>query len=121
MLTRKIDGDTMRFYDGETLILTVDELDHAGDILMVLDGQLRSDTAHFIQNELDAFTSVGVKVCLDFGKVTFVAPSFLSALLSAQKLVDHFHKGAILLRNIPDQIYQEMDETGITELLMIEE
>ena len=111
----------MFFYDDNTLILTVDELDHNGGILMALKGQLRSDTAHFIENELDAFTTVGVKVWLDFKEVTFVAASFLAALLNAQQLVDFFRKGEIILKNIPDPIYQAMDETGMTELLMIEE
>lgn len=111
----------MFFYDGDALILTVDELDFNGGIQMVLKGQLRSDTAHFIQNELDAFTTVGMKVWLDFKEVTFAAPSFLSALLNAQQLVDFFRKGEIVLKNIPDAIYAEMDETGMTELLMIED
>lgn len=120
MIRRIIDEDTMFFYDGDALILTVHELDYNDGIRMVLNGQLRSDTAHFIQNELDAFTTVGMKVWLDFKEVTFAAPSFLSALLNAQQLVDFFRKGEIILNNIPDPIYQEMDETGMTELLMIE-
>lgn len=121
MITRKIDGDCMTFYDGDALILTVEELDCSDGVLMTLKGQLRSDIAHFIQNELDAFTSIGVRVWLDFKEVTFVAPSFLAALLNAQQLVDFFRKGEITIKNIPNAIYQEMDETGITELLMIEE
>lgn len=121
MLTRKIEGDSMLFWDEDSLILTADEQDLNGGILMVLKGQLRSDTVHYIQNELDAFTTVGVKVCVDFKEVSYAAPSFLGALLSSQHLVDFFHKGEIVLKNIPDKIYQEMDETGITELLMIED
>lgn len=121
MIQREVNGDSMFFYDGDVLILTVDELDYNGGIQMVLKGQLRSDTAHFIQNELDAFTTVGMQVWLDFKEVSFAAPSFLNALLNAQQLVDFFRKGKIILKNIPDPIYQEMDETGMTELLMIEE
>jgi len=123
MIRREIDGDSMLFYDGDSLILTVDELDYHDGILMVLKGQLRSDTAHFIQNELDAFTTTanGVKVWLDFKDVTFAAPSFIGSLLNAQQLVDFFRKGQIVLKNIPDSIYQEMDDTGITELLLIED
>lgn len=121
MLKRIIEGDSMVFQDGDSQILTVDELDVNEGIQMVLKGQLRSDTVHFIQNELDAFTTIGVKVWIDFKEVTYVAPSFLGALLNSQQLVDFFRKGEIVLRNIPDSIYQEMDKTGITELLMIEE
>lgn len=123
MIRREINGDSMLFYDGDTLTLTVEELDYNGGILMALKGQLRSDTAHFIQNELDAFTTTanGVKVWLDFKEVTFAAPSFIGSLLNSQQLIDFLRKGEIVLRNIPDSIYQEMDETGITELLMIED
>ena len=121
MITRQIDGDTMIFHNNDTLILTVDELDFNGGIQMFFKGQLTSDTVHFIQNELDAFTSLGIKVYLNFKDVTFVAPSFLHALLKTQDLVDFFKKGEIILTNIPDSVYQEMDETGITELLMIED
>lgn len=121
MIRREINGDSMFFYDGDRLILTVDELDYNGGILMALKGQLSSDTVHYIHNELDAFTTVGMKVWLDFTEVSFAAPSFLIAMLNAQQLVDFFRKGEIVLKNIPDDIYQEMDKSGMTELLIIED
>lgn len=121
MITRKIEGDTMIFYKNDAVILTVDEPDFNGGIKMVFKGQLVSDIVHYIHNELDAFTTVGMKVWLDFKEVTYVAPSFLPALLHAQNTVDFFRKGQIVLMNIPDSIYQEMDEEGYTELLKIED
>jgi len=121
VLTRKMDGDNMLFYDKGELILTVEETETENGILIALKGQLKSDTAHHIQDELDAFTVAGVKVTLDFKEVTFAAPSVLNALLNSQQRIDFFRRGEILLRNIPDAVYREMDETGITELLMIED
>ena len=121
MLTRKMQGDSMLFYEGDTLVLTVEETDLDDGVLMKLIGALKSEATHHIQDELDAFTTVGVKVIIDFKDVTFVSASVLYALLNAQQLVDYFRKGEIILRNISDSIYQEMDSTGITELLMIEE
>lgn len=121
MLTRKVDKDSMLFYEGDTLILTVDETEVDGAIEMTLTGELRSESADHIQDELDAFTTVGMKVTVDFGGVTFVAPSFLNALLNSQQLIDFFRHGEIILKNIPEAVYREMDDTGITELLMIEE
>lgn len=111
----------MLFYEGSTLVLTVEEKETNGKILMALKGELKSEAAHHIQDELDAFTTVGVKVILDFREVSFIAPSVLSALLNSQQLIDYFRQGEILLTNIPDTVYQEMDDTGITELLMIED
>ncbi len=121
MLTRKIQDDTMLFYDGEKLVLSAEELETDGGILIKLKGELRSEAAHHIQDELDAFTTVGVRVNLDFGEVSFISPSVLNALLNSQQLIDHFRRGEIVLKNIPDAVYREMDETGITELLMIED
>lgn len=111
----------MLFHEGEALILTVEETETEAGVLMAFKGELRSETAYHIQDELDAFTTVGIKVTLDFRDVTFAAPSVLNALLSSQQLIDLLSKGEILLKNIPDAIYSEMDHTGITELLMIEE
>lgn len=121
MLRIKIEADTTSFYDGEELVLTMEETDTENGILMTLKGALRSDTAHHIQDELDAYTVVGVKVTIDFKDVTFAAPSVLKALITSQQRIDFFRQGEITLRNIPDAIYREMDDTGITELLMIEE
>lgn len=121
MLSRIIQGDSMLFYDGDTLILTVDEKESDNGILIQFTGILRSDTAYHIQDELDAFTSIALPVTLDLSGVSFLAPSVLAALLESQQLIDYFRQGRILLRNIPDSVYREMDETGISELLMIEE
>lgn len=121
MLTRKMQGDSMLFYDGDSLILTIVEEEIDNGILMTFKGNLRSDTAHHIQDELDAFTTVGIKVTIDFKDVSFISASTLLAMLNAQQLIDFFRKGEIVLRNIPDSVYKEMDETGITELLMIED
>lgn len=111
----------MLFYDGGQLVLTVEETETDSGILMTLNGELRSETAHHIQDELDAFTTVGVKVVLDFRQVTFAGASFFRGLLQSQKAVDFFRQGAIVLKNVPDAIYREMDETGMTELLQIED
>lgn len=121
MLTRKMQGDTMLFYEEEKLILTVEETEAEGGILMKLKGNLRSDTAHHIQDELDAFVTVGVKVIMDMKEVSFVSPSFLKGILDSQVLIDFFCKGELILRNVPAGTFRELKETGIADLLMIEE
>lgn len=121
MLERKMNGDSMLFYEGGKLVLSVDEQETDNGILMVLKGELRSETAQHIQHELDAFTAMGVSVTMDFKEVTYISSSVLYALLSSQQLIDFFTRGSILLKNVPDAVYQEMEQTGIAELLMIEE
>ena len=111
----------MRFYEKDTLVLTIQETETETGVLMTFTGELRSDTAYHIQDELDAYTTIGTPVTLDLSGVTFLANAVLASLLESQQLIDFFRKGQILLRNIPDDVYREMDETGISELLMIEE
>ena len=95
MLTRKIQGDSMLFYKDNTLVLTIEETDSDGSMIMSFKGDLVGDTAHHIQDELDAFTTVGVKVILDFKEVTYLAASVLNALLNAQQLIDFFRHGKV--------------------------
>lgn len=120
MLTRIINGDSIFFYDKNQLFLTIEETDTDNGILMALKGELRSDIAHHIQDELDAFTTIGIRTTIDFNDVVYITASILNALLNSQQLVDYLRQGEIILTNIPDSIYQEMDDIGITELLLIE-
>ena len=120
MLTRKIQGDSILFYKDDALILTIDETEDNDRVILSLKGDLLSDAAHPLQDELDAFTTVGTKLILDFKDVAYAAPSIFVALLNVQQLIDFFRHGEILLKNIPADLYHEMDEIGITELLMIE-
>lgn len=121
MLTRVIKEDSMFFYDGDTLVLSMKEEEKNKDVCITLQGELRSDTTHHLQDELEAYVSVGSRIVLDFGGVTFVSASVLDALLDVQQLVDFFQKGAFILRNVTDEVYQAMDRRGLTDLLTIEE
>lgn len=121
MLTRKIEADSMLFYDGDTLVLTMTEKETGKDVRIAFEGELRSDTTHHIQDELEAYVSVGSRVTLDFGAVTFISASVLDALLDVQQLADFFQKDGLVLQNLSDGIYQAMDKRGLTDLLMIEE
>ena len=120
MLIRKIQGDMIQFYEDESLVLTIDEQDTNDGILMRFKGALKSEFSDHIQDELDAYTTIGMKVFIDFKEATFISASLLNALLNCQQLVDYFRNNEIILKNIPQSVYLEMDRTGISELLMIE-
>lgn len=121
MLTRKIEADSLLFYEGDKLVLTMTETEVGKDMLITLDGELCSEMTHHFQDELEAFISTGMKVIVDFGAVSFVAPSVLNALLDVQQLADFFRKGGLILRNLSGEVYEKMDRCGLTDLLMIEE
>lgn len=120
MIIRKIQDDTLSFYDGEQPVLIIQETDIPDGVLMSLKGALRSDLTHHIQDELDAFITVGIHVTLDFQEVSYVSASVLLALIDSQQLVDYLRKGKILLKNIPAEVYQEMNRSGASEELLIE-
>ncbi len=120
MLTRKLEGDAIVFYSGANRILTVQELMTENGVLMNLTGELRSDTAQSILDELTAFATVGVKVTVDFSKVTFISSAVMDALHKVQKTLDDMGAGELLLRALPPEIYRKFWDTGMSELLRIE-
>ena len=120
MIMRKIQGDSLLFFDGEQLVLTVDETDTDDGVLISMKGALKRELTHHIQDELDAFITVGVPIRIDLKEATYVSASLLYALISCQQLIDFLRKGKLVLKNIPAAVYQAMDESGISERLLIE-
>ena len=106
MLTRKMDGDTMLFYKDDKMVLSVEETDQDGGILMKLRGELLSECAQPIQDELEALISVGLKVVIDFAGVEYVSAASMNAMLDSQHLADFFRRGELILRGLPDEVYQ---------------
>lgn len=120
MLNRKIEGESIVFDDGNTIVLTVEEKSTDQGVLLLLNGQLRSEVAHEIQDELIALATVGVNVIMDFGKVSYISPTTQHIFLRVQQKMDTMGKGTLLLRKLPIEIYHEFEKTGASELLMIE-
>ena len=120
MLTRKLEGSAIVFYSGQTHILTIAEEELENSILLTLQGELRSDVAHELLDELTALATVGAHIILDFAGVTFITSTILDALLTVQQTMDSMGKGSLLLRKLTPQIYHQFESTGISELLMIE-
>lgn len=119
-MNRKIDGDCIVYYDGASAVLTVEEKSTEQGILIKLLGQLRSDIAYDIQDELIAFTTVGAKITVDFEKVSYIAPTAQHIFLRVQQKMDACGKGTLVMKKLPDEIYMEFEKTGVSELLLIE-
>lgn len=105
--------------DGKTL-LTVEEKEEDGTILIGLSGILRSDMEQIFKDELIALMTVGKDVVLDCRKLQYMASSCQDALLSTQQIADSMERGTLMLRNVPEAIYAELQKTNLHELLMIE-
>lgn len=120
MLTKFIKDGSICFADANGDVLTIREQLEQDQILITLQGELRSETALLLQDELESFLSLGLSVTLDFSGVTFLSHSALYTLLGAQQFSDTLRRGQIILKQLPASIYQEFDRNGLTELLQIE-
>ena len=90
------------------------------EILVALDGALRSDMEHIFRDELVALMTVGKDVVLDCEKLTYIAGACQDALLYVQHMADSIRRGTLTLRHVPEDIYAEFERTNLHELLMIE-
>lgn len=111
----------MLFYDADIPVLTVEECNTDQGILLRCAGELRSDAAHPLQDEIEAYATVSVNVILDLQQVTFLSFSVIYALLSCQNRIDSLQKGELRIQNVPEPIYREFDRANVTEMLLIEE
>ena len=105
--------------DGRTL-LTVEEKEEDGRIMVGLTGVLRGDMEQVFKDELIALMTVGKDVVLDCRGLQYMASSCQDALLSTQQTADSMERGTLTLRNVPEKIYAEFQKTNLHELLMIE-
>lgn len=120
MVYRKIENDAIVFIDGSTNFLTIQEEETEEAILLMIDGELRSDIAHDLLDELIALTTVGANIKVDFEKASYITPTIQHVFLRVQQKMDRLGKGTLTLRKLPQAIYQEFEATGTSELLMIE-
>ena len=120
MICRKIEGDSICFFDSSSNFLTIQEEEKEDSVLLTIAGELRSDVAHDLLDELIALATVGVNIRVDFGKVTYITPTVQHVFLRVQQKMDSMGKGTLTLRNLSQTIYHEFESTGTSELLMIE-
>ena len=121
MLTRKLEGQSIVFYNANTQVLSILEEEREDGVLLTLRGELRSDVAHELLDELTALATVGVQVTLDFAEVTFITATILDVLLTVQQTMDAMGKGSLVLRKLKPDIYHQFEKTGTSELLIIEQ
>lgn len=120
MIYRKIENDSIVFTDGSSTFLTIQEEETEDAIQLEIVGELRSDIAHDLLDELIALATVGANIRINFEKVSYITPTIQHVFLRVQQKMDSLGKGTLTLRKLPQTIYQEFEATGTSELLMIE-
>lgn len=120
-LTRITKENAMIFKLGDKEVLRINEEIIDQMCLVTITGELLSSTTNDFFDEMAALVSVGESIRIDFEKVTYMSSSYMQSLLRIQLMMDKRNKGQELcLFKIPDKIYKDFEETGTSELLMIE-
>lgn len=118
-LIRKIEDDTVQLWDGSTQILAIREAVEGNQVLVVLQGMLRSDTVHDLNDELMALTTLGMDLTVDMAEVKSICAASQHVLLRVQQKMDDLGKGSLQLQKLPAAILEEFEKTGLSELLDI--
>lgn len=117
---KKIEGDTIAVYEGGRKEFWIQETAGEKHVEVYLGGQLKTNYVHEFSDELMALVSIGMNLILDFSAVTYMSSHFMKALLTIQQAMDKKDAAEIKLVKIPDNIYQEFEKTGFSELFDIE-
>lgn len=120
MLKRTIVEDAIVFSEGVQEFFRVEETESDSGIILTMKGMFRSDVVPDIQDELAALATVGAKVIVDLAGVQYLSSAAQHMFLITQQKMDELGKGLLVLRALPEALYQEFEETGAAELLMIE-
>ena len=112
--------DSVCLMDKGKAVLRIQETVQDKAVNIVLEGDLRSDTAHALGDELKTLVLLNHNLLVDFQKVSGLSTSCCRALLSIQQTIDNNEKGSMKLVRIPAAILEKMNATGLTALLLIE-
>ena len=120
-LTRKVEGDCIQLADDTNVIFTMKEIKEDNYVTVILEGSLRSDVVYDFQDEMVTLALFGLDLKLNFSAVTYLSSACAKALLEIQQKMDSIGKGSLVLLKIPEVILKELESTGLSELLMIED
>ena len=121
MIQTIFDTDCLRFVDGDRTVLTMQEEEIEGGFILKLSGELRSDVAHDVYDEMVALITVGMDIIVDFEGVTYITATTQDIFRRVQIKSDELGKGSLTLCHLPRKILAEFESTGASELLMIED
>lgn len=115
-----IEDRTIHLSDENREVLTIREDPEESSVTVTLAGSLRSDVVCYMQDELDAFLSLGLAVIVDMDGLDYVSVTAQQAFLQSQQRIDRSGKGAMTLRLSNDALYAEFEKNGSSELLIFE-
>ena len=107
--------------DREKMVLRMTEIIKNNKAEIALEGYLRSDTAYALGDELKTLVLLGKDLSVDLSKANGLSTSCCKAFLSIQQTIDNNETGSLRLIRIPAALLKNMNATGLTALLQIED
>lgn len=116
-----IKEDSICLMDREKMVLRMTEIIKNNKAEIALEGYLRSDTAYALGDELKTLVLLGKDLSVDLSKANGLSTSCCKAFLSIQQTIDNNETGSLRLIRIPAALLKNMNATGLTALLQIED
>lgn len=120
-LRRVVQGEELSLFQGEEKVLSIRETQQGNAFTIQLEGSLKSDTVHELQDELGSMSVLGLDLRVDMEKVKYMSSACADVFLKLQLDMDSRGKGSLTLLHVPAEILRELSSTGMAELLMIEQ
>lgn len=119
MLSRTIEGNIIRYTCGAETVLLMEEKITDVSVLVSVCGELRSELAWDLQDELTAFAVCGMEIRLDLGKVNYISNGVQTALVRVQQCIESGEKGSMVLTGLSPQVREALESTGMIDCLEI--
>ena len=104
----------------EAEVCTVIEELQDNQVILHMNGALRSDILCFIEDELHALVMTNLSIVMDLREVSYLSVSMQQIFLQIQQKIDEKGAGSFTLIHSNEKIMREFEQTGLTDLLMIE-
>lgn len=89
-------------------------------ITICVKGELRSEAAVALQDEMMGLINFGKKLAVDMAELKYISSAGQQAFLQVQCAIDRGVNSELHIVKTPDVIFQEFKKTGTSELLDIE-
>lgn len=122
MKKRRVNNNILEICaDDDNVIISMKEEYADGTMQVNCSGELKNEVAHDFEDEIMAALSICKKTIIDFSQVNYIGSLALSSLLSAQQIIDQIGNKELVLVNLSDSVKQKLTESGLIEVLMVEE
>lgn len=119
-ITRKVEGNKIAFFANGAEFFSYTEALDGDKIAIAVKGELRSEAAVALQDEMMGLINFGKKLEINMAELNYISSAGQQAFLQVQCAIDKGAHSELCIIKTPDAIFQEFKKTGTSELLDIE-